>query len=109
MAGAVDLGLTREEFCDVTPRFVSALRRQHELMLERSESQMAILLASYSNVHRDRDARPQPFDVHDFMPGRRRKPRSSAPRVQTKEEHLGVLRQFTAAARGRRRQAPPNG
>jgi hypothetical protein len=37
---------------------------------ERSDYWNAMLISTYSNVHRDRKRFPTPFDLSDFMPGR---------------------------------------
>ncbi|MGH7487252.1 MAG: hypothetical protein ACREMY_16885 [bacterium] len=69
-SGVFDLGLDDTRFWSLTPREFDALWQRFLDREEREQQRFGLLAMMYTNVHRDRDKRPQPFDLDDFAPSR---------------------------------------
>lgn len=67
-AAVVDIGLTRSEFWELTPRRFQALLDRFADREIRHARQQQILTAIFANVYRDTTERSEPFTVDDFAP-----------------------------------------
>lgn len=70
-AGVVDLGLSRAEFWELTPRRFGAMMDRFIDREIRHERRTGMLAALYANAHRDEKERPDPFAIEDFAPALR--------------------------------------
>ena len=70
-AGVVDIGLSRAEFWELTPRQFQGFFDRYQDREVRHERRTGLLAALYANAHRDTDERPEPFTVDDFAPALR--------------------------------------
>jgi hypothetical protein len=68
----VDIGLSRSEFWEMTPRQFQAMRNRYTDREIRHERRTGLLAALYANAHRDPDKRAEPFTIEDFAPALRK-------------------------------------
>lgn len=66
----IDIGLSEQEFWEMTPRQFQLLVKRHEMRILREWQPMACLMALTANCHRDSSVRPQPYSPEDFLPRR---------------------------------------
>lgn len=64
----IELGLTVAELWDLTPYQISRLWKRHQQKKRAEAQNLAILVCSYLNVHRDQDKVAEAFGVERFMP-----------------------------------------
>jgi len=89
-AARYDLGLSPDEFWALTPAQFRALYDRHILALEEADVRAALICTVMANIHRGKNRKP--FRVEDFVPDRRGK--RKAPRQQTWEEQLALVKQW---------------
>lgn len=63
------MGLTAEQFWDLTPRHFAGVYKHYIDSERRQDSRFALLACLYANSHRDEKKRNTPFELSDFMPG----------------------------------------
>jgi len=64
----VDIGLSRAEFWELTPRQFQTFRDRYADREIQHERRTGLLAALYANAHRDQGTRSEPFTVEDFAP-----------------------------------------
>jgi hypothetical protein len=84
----VDLGLTSEQYWNLTPREFGHLRERWQARETREDRRTALIACILANVNRDPKRRAQPFEIEDFMPGAKK-------RQQTVEEMIATCRVIT--------------
>jgi hypothetical protein len=85
-----DLGISEEEFWELSTDQFNALLKRHNLKQEREDSQIAMICAVIANIFRGKG---KPYKIKDFMPG---KPK----RKQTPEEMVEILKGYTRIKNG---------
>lgn len=61
------MGLTSAEFWQLTPRQLQLLFDKFEAKRYGEQQLLAVFMTMYANSHRDKDAKPDPFEVGDFI------------------------------------------
>ena len=101
-----DLGLTDEQFWDLTPRAFSLLWNRHIEAERRVDRRVASLICLYANSHRDRQLHPKPFEVDEFLPGS-----AAATSEQTAKNNVVQMvaqaKALTLAAKAKREKLTP--
>lgn len=68
-----DLGLSDEEFWDLSVEQFNALIERHITEQENRDLRAAQICCVLANIHRDTRKKPRPFEIKDFLPQRRPK------------------------------------
>lgn len=87
--GRYDLGLSDDEFGEMSPRHFSLLMERREDEHRRADLRAGIVASLIANVHRSKDA--EMFTPEMFMPGYR-------PKQQTPEEMSRIMHGIKAGA-----------
>jgi len=104
--GRYDVGLSEEEFWELTPAQYDLLAKRHidhekgkirleEAKLERSDYQAALICCVLANINRDKKKKPTPYKVDDFMPKV-----VEEKKKQTPEEQFTIVKMLNAAFGG---------
>lgn len=64
----VELGLTEDQYLDMTPAQYAAELRQWDNRERRKWLHTALICATIANTQRDPKKKPKPFDQNDFVP-----------------------------------------
>ena len=83
-----DLGLTEDEFWNLSIDEFNALLKRHNLKQEREDSRAAMICTVIANIFRGKG---KPYKITDFMPSKPRQKRN-----QTPVEMVEMLKCFTS-------------
>jgi hypothetical protein len=92
-AAVVDIGLTRAEFWELTPRRFQAMLDRFMSREIHRDRQQQILTTIFANVYRDPKERAAPYTIDDFapaMPGTDAKPKFDGPPFLRPCDECGV-------------------
>lgn len=97
----IDLGLSSEEFFEMTPRQLDALTHRHLRQMEEREflfAQLTSCVVNFSMVHPEK-----PSQAKDFMPSEMRKRFHAAPKREriNRKQVIAETRKYFAALRGK--------
>jgi Protein of unknown function (DUF4035) len=84
----VDLGLTSEQYWNLTPREFGHLRERWQARETREDRRTALIACLIANANRDPQRRSFPFEIDDFMPG--------GPKPQTVAQQIATARIITS-------------
>lgn len=85
-----DLGLTEEEFWELTPAQYDALNERHLIHRQMDDYRAGVIASILCNIHKEKGSKPaEPADFFSSLP--RSKPREMSP-----SEMLSYLKQRTA-------------
>lgn len=93
----IDLGLTAEYFWSLTPAQFQFLWRRHLARVERSDRRFGWLWTQYANAHRDKEQKPMPYEIDDFMPRLNQVRAQQRQAPQSIEDQIEMCRLFTEA------------
>ena len=81
-AAVGDLGLGLAEFWSLTPRHFLTIWKRFEAAEARQDRRAATITSVLAEINRDKDKKPTPFTVSDFMPQRSRTVRNGQERSE---------------------------
>jgi hypothetical protein len=88
------LGLSDEEFWNLTPIQLNALLHRFLEAQKRLDGRTALICAVLANIYRD-PKKHEPFTIEDFMPGEKK------PKKQTPEEMLEKIKAWNVMLGGK--------